>query len=45
MLTHFRTLHFYDKNLFGKTTKTKNDDFGDIFENHKFQKYPLVNQC
>ena len=35
MLTRFRTLHFYDKNETGMTNKSKNDDFGDIFENHK----------
>ena len=45
MLTHFRKLYFYDKTKFGMTNKTKNDLFGENFENPKFQKYLLVNHC
>ena len=33
-----RKLHFYDNIEFGLTNKTKNSHFGEIFENHKFQK-------
>ena len=36
-------LNFYDKTEFGMANKIKNDHFVDIFENLKFQKYPLVN--
>ena len=41
MLTHFTKLYFYDKIEFGMTSKTKNNHFGEIVENHKFQKYPF----
>ena len=45
MLTNFKKSHFYDKIEFGMANKTINDHFWEIFENHKFQKYPLVNHC
>ena len=45
-VTHFRKLHFYDKIEFGMTNWGKNEQFGEIFENQKFQKkYPMVNHC
>ena len=37
MSTHFNKLHFYDKIEFGMTNNAKNDHFGNIFENYKFQ--------